>query len=102
MNKIFLLIFTGVIVAVFFGFLNNVVYFPSDLKNLFPAYSSESAKIPRNTLVSDPFMQFEPWRAFAKSELKKGRFPLWNGLNANGIPLFANILKQQHTDFIGA
>ncbi len=37
-----------------------------------------------------PSLQFEPWRAFAISELGAGRMPLWNPFNGAGAPLFAN------------
>jgi len=37
-----------------------------------------------------PSLQFEPWRAFAFSELQAGRLPLWNPFNGAGAPLFAN------------
>ncbi len=90
MNKLFLFITVGILICVSIAFLFHVIYFPGDIIYLFPAFSAQHALIPHNTLISDPFTQFEPWRFFTKQELLSGRFPLWNNMNAGGQPFFAN------------
>lgn len=89
MNK-FLFIFLIIIIASIFLYVGGLVYFPLDIKNLFPLFHFPDTEIPHNTLVSDPFTEFEPWRYFAKQQLLDGQFPLWNSLNSHGAPFFAN------------
>jgi len=43
-----------------------------------------------NLLLSDPVVQMLPWLAFNRSELARGRMPLWNPYNGCGAPHFAN------------
>ena len=45
---------------------------------------------PRNLLLSDPVVQMLPWLAFNRSELARGRMPLWNPYNGCGAPHLAN------------
>jgi hypothetical protein len=40
--------------------------------------------------LSDPVWQFAPWAAFAGSELRAGRLPLWNPHQDGGVPLLGN------------
>lgn len=90
MSKYVLPVLLGVSILVLVLLSLHLIYFPSDILNLFPLFHSKNSSIPHNTLVSDPVFQFEPWRYFVKNELAQGQFPLWNGLNAGGVPLFAN------------
>lgn len=90
MNKLFTALFFLIIFAVTTAYYFKVIYLPVDILNLFPAYHTETSSIPHNTLVSDPVFQFEPWRHIVKEQLIAGQFPLWNNLNAGGVPLFAN------------
>jgi len=45
---------------------------------------------PRNRLLMDPVLQFEPWLEFTRAELRAGRLPLWNPLAGCGAPHLAN------------
>jgi len=45
---------------------------------------------PNKAQYFDVIRQMYPWKIFAVSELKAGRFPLWNPYNFSGMPLFAN------------
>ena len=88
MNKLLL---AGVIIAIVLGLQKfHLIYFPLDILNLLSIFHNSNSFIPHNSLVSDPVFQFEPWRVFAKEQLLRGQFPLWNDLNAGGVPLFAN------------
>lgn len=43
-----------------------------------------------NPMINDPVDQFIPWRLYARSELRAGRFPLWNPYNGLGTHFHAN------------
>lgn len=43
-----------------------------------------------NPMLNDPVDQFIPWRLYARSELRAGRFPLWNPYNGLGTHFHAN------------
>lgn len=90
MNKLFFALFFLTALVLSLTFILKVIYFPVDVLNLFPSYHTEASLIPHNTLVSDSVFQFEPWRHFVKETIFSGVFPLWNNLNAGGVPLFAN------------
>jgi hypothetical protein len=47
-----------------------------------------------NPMINDPVDQFIPWRLYARSELRAGRFPLWNPYNAFGTHFHANYQSQ--------
>jgi len=49
-----------------------------------PAYE------PKNRLLIDPVLQFQPWIEFNRSSLRAGRLPLWNPLAGCGVPHLAN------------
>ena len=42
--------------------------------------------VPHDSLLSDLFLQFEPARRFAESEIHQGRFPLWAPYHYGGVP----------------
>lgn len=52
-----------------------------------------------NPQLSDPVDQFIPWRLYARSELRAGRFPLWNPYNALGTHFQANYQSQVLSPF---
>lgn len=52
-----------------------------------------------NPMINDPIDQMIPWRLFARSELRAGRFPLWNPYSAFGVPLHANYQSQVLSPF---
>ncbi len=45
---------------------------------------------PSNRLLMDPVLQFQPWLAFERSEIRAGRLPVWNPFAGCGAPLIAN------------
>jgi hypothetical protein len=45
---------------------------------------------PANRLLIDPVLQFQPWLAFNRAELRAGRLPLWNPFVGCGAPHLAN------------
>ncbi|AMV40010.1 hypothetical protein [Planctomyces sp. SH-PL62] len=49
-----------------------------------------SAYEPENRLLMDPVLQFQPWLAFNRAELRAGRLPLWNPYAGCGAPHVAN------------
>ncbi|MDQ5823608.1 MAG: YfhO family protein [Chloroflexota bacterium] len=52
-----------------------------------------------NPMLNDPVDQMIPWRLYARSELRGGRFPLWNPYNAFGTPFHANYQSQVLSPF---
>ena len=52
-----------------------------------------------NPMINDPVDQFIPWRLYARSELRAGRFPLWNPYNAFGMHFHANYQSQVLSPF---
>lgn len=45
---------------------------------------------PENRLLMDPVLQFQPWLAFERAEIRAGRLPAWNPFAGCGAPLIAN------------
>ncbi|OJW15821.1 MAG: hypothetical protein BGO49_09480 [Planctomycetales bacterium 71-10] len=45
---------------------------------------------PENRLLMDPVLQFQPWLAFERAEVRAGRLPAWNPFAGCGAPLIAN------------
>ncbi len=45
---------------------------------------------PKNRLLIDPVLQFQPWLEFNRAMLRRGRLPLWNSLAGCGTPHLAN------------
>ncbi|MDR3621108.1 MAG: YfhO family protein [Paludisphaera borealis] len=45
---------------------------------------------PFNRLLMDPVLQFQPWLAFNRAEIRHGRLPLWNPHAGCGTPHLAN------------
>lgn len=62
---------------------------PTDWLQRFPAFS-ENFHVVENSFLADVVTQFQPWYEFNKNTLQQGIFPLWNDLNAGGVPHFAN------------
>jgi hypothetical protein len=51
-----------------------------------PPWNAVLPATPGNGLLSDQLFNFWPWRLFLRSEMLRGRFPLWNPLSAGGVP----------------
>ena len=45
---------------------------------------------PRNRLLMDPVLQFQPWLEFNRAMIREGRLPLWNPYAGCGVPHLAN------------
>ncbi len=45
---------------------------------------------PLNRLLMDPVLQFQPWLALNRTEIRAGRLPLWNPYAGCGVPHLAN------------
>lgn len=45
---------------------------------------------PRNRLLMDPVLQFQPWLEFNRTMVRQGRLPLWNPYAGCGTPHLAN------------
>jgi len=82
-------------------FLFNLIFFaepiikslylsPADWLLRFPTFSINGFHIVKNSLLADPVTQFQPWYKFTIETIKSGSFPLWNSLNAGGVPFFGN------------
>ncbi len=83
--------FIGIILIFFISVILPGYFFPADVVNNIPSFSEGKWTRPKNSLEADPVYQFEPWRDFAKRSFFSGQFPLWNDLNGQGAPLFANM-----------
>jgi len=83
--------FLGVFLLLFVSSILPGLFFPSDILSYFPSFSHNSWRAPHNSLLADPVFQTEPWREYTKQRLTAGQFPLWNDLNAKGVPFFANM-----------
>lgn len=87
--KLFILILTGTVgVAILISVL-HLVYFPLDI-SFYLAGSENAFHRVFNSLLADPFFQFEPWRFYAKTRLLSGQIPFWNPYNGGGEPFLAN------------
>lgn len=89
-NKTALAIFLGFLAILSVSFFLPGYFSSADLLTNLPSYNTKFFIKPKNSLLSDPVTQFEPWRKFSKEELSHGRIPLWNDFNGSGAPFFAN------------
>jgi hypothetical protein len=64
----------------------DVVYAQASFQNSAHGANYE----PRNRLLIDPVLQFQPWLEFNRTELRAGRLPLWNPYAGCGAPHLAN------------
>lgn len=65
---------------------------PSDMIFIYDNYSylvGEDYR-PSNELLSDQTLQFEPWKIYAREQIRKGNLPWENPYQADGVPLIAN------------
>ncbi len=97
--KIFPWLFFGLLTLIF---LNPVIFggrvpFPGDnlVGHYYPwkdyVWEGREAGYPiKNFELNDALVQMYPWRELAVTEIKKGRWPLWNPYNFTGTPLLAN------------
>jgi len=65
---------------------------PTDILQFYPPFRGEppGAERVQNPMPSDVVVQFHPWLAFQRGELREGRLPLWDPYNYCGAPLLAN------------
>jgi len=84
----------GGLVAGFFAetLLGGKVLSPVDVLFVSAAFREGHGESyePANRLLMDPVLQFEPWLAFNRAMLRRGRLPLWNGFAGCGTPHLAN------------
>jgi hypothetical protein len=71
--------------------LREATFTTADLLQNYALFRIEPGHAARNQLLSDPVVQFQPWREFALRELRASRWPLWNPHNGCGVPLWANL-----------
>jgi hypothetical protein len=53
-----------------------------------------------NNFLSDAATEFEPWRLFAREQLRAGVFPSWNPYVLGGTPFFANAQTELASPFL--
>lgn len=63
---------------------------PADLLLRQPELGGSAEYVPKNRLLIDPVLQFEPWEAWIAHEADAGRFAWWNPFSGTGAPLAAN------------
>ncbi len=68
----------------------DFVMSPADLLLRQPELGGSPEYVPRNRLLIDPVLQFEPWEAWIGQEFAAGRFAWWNPFSGTGSPLAAN------------
>ena len=78
------------LLLVSFLYFSRQIIFPSDILNYLPSYANKNWESPKNSLLSDPLFQFEPWRIYAKERILNLELPLINPYNAAGTPFLAN------------
>lgn len=84
-----LLLLLLIVSSLIIGSLGYAI-FPVDISNYLPSLSLDHWSRVHNSLLADPFFQFEPWRIYAKSRLLQGEIPFWNPYNGGGVPFLAN------------
>lgn len=62
----------------------------ADLSQSYTLFNLRANYIPGNPLLSDTFVNSQPWLMFNRDSLQAGYLPLWNPYNANGMPHMAN------------
>lgn len=71
--------------------LGDRVLSPADVVLAQPGFGPADASYePRNRLLMDPVLQFEPWLEFNRTMIRSGRLPLWNPHVGLGAPHLAN------------
>lgn len=69
---------------------SNLILSPSDILQIFPSFNLGTFYAPKNSLLFDPVTQFQSWYLYAGRLIISGQIPIWNDLNAGGVPFFAN------------
>ena len=81
-------------VTLFFheALLNDRVLSPADVLLVEASFREPGDEDyePFNRLLMDPVLQFQPWLAFNRAEIRQGRLPLWNPYAGCGAPHLAN------------
>jgi hypothetical protein len=85
----------GLLVAGFFAetLVGGKVLSPADVLFASASFRDEHhgpGYEPKNRLLIDPVLQFQPWLEFNRAMLRRGRLPLWNNLAGCGVPHLAN------------
>jgi hypothetical protein len=55
------------------------------------AYLQTPGRRPSNPLLEDQVTQFEPWREYARKEVRAGRIPWMDPFQGGGLPLIGNL-----------
>ena len=64
---------------------------PGDIGQQWPlTHVGTQPPVPRNSLLSDVYVDFGPFLHFDVSNITHGRLPLWNPYNGNGQPYLAD------------
>ncbi|HMB02345.1 MAG TPA: hypothetical protein VKP69_01230, partial [Isosphaeraceae bacterium] len=93
-----LTVFAAVLAALVAGFFGESLFggkvlSPADVLFVSASFRDETRGPdyePANRLLIDPVLQFQPWLEFNRSQLRRGRLPVWNGLVGCGAPHLAN------------
>ncbi|WKZ30855.1 MAG: hypothetical protein QY318_03330 [Candidatus Dojkabacteria bacterium] len=82
------------VISVFFmqPILRGEAVSPSDMIYIYDNYSYlvEDDYVPSNELLSDQTLQFEPWKMYAREQIRQGKLPWENPYQADGAPLIGN------------
>jgi hypothetical protein len=89
--------FGVVLAACVGGFLGGALFTgrvlsPADVLLVQASFRDPGAPVhePANRLLMDPTLQFQPWLAFERAEIRDGRLPAWNPFAGCGAPHIAN------------
>lgn len=69
---------------------NSHYFSAADLSQNYSLFNLRANYIPGNPLLTDTFVNSQPWLMFNRDDLRAGQLPLWNPYNANGMPHLAN------------
>lgn len=72
---------------------NSLYISSADITQRFPSFNLEGFHYVKNSLLFDPVTQFLPWYKQLAEVYKSFSLPLWNSLNAGGVPFLANTIS---------
>ena len=83
------------------GFQFGKLFFPADVLSEFPPWQGidNGGPGPRNSLLRDPVVEFEPWEELVRSAFSEHHWPLWNPYSFMGSPLLGNGQNSAFTIF---
>jgi hypothetical protein len=70
--------------------LDSHYFSAADLSQNYSLFNLRANYVPGNPLLTDTFVNSQPWLMFNRDNLRAGQLPLWNPYNANGMPHLAN------------